>query len=153
MLEALELVQDDQVGLQRVHADLRKLVTQRTDKAPPVSQVALGPMLPQPAEPLPEIVELFAKAGLATSACEPIMVFDCFRETTNELPIHWFHAHIAQVPAKALVSGDGALKDSPRSYTAERLSSPGLSKQQMKESSLTRDSICRFELERRARSE
>jgi hypothetical protein len=147
MLKALEFVQDDQVRFKRVQADLSKLVAQRTDKSRPVGEIAMGPVLSLPAEPLAEIVELLAKALLTMTPSKTVMVFDGFREATHQLRIHWLLVHVAQVPTEPLIGTHTALEDSARTYPAELCTPPRFPEQPMQKSSLTRDPTRRLEVE------
>ena len=68
VFEPLELVEDDQVRLEGVHADAGQLIAKRADELTPIGEVILGPVLSFPAEPLAEIVELLPEPRLSSSA-------------------------------------------------------------------------------------
>ena len=153
VFEPLELVENDEVRLEGVHADARQLIAKRPHELTPIGEIILGPVLPFPAKPLPETVELLPEPRLSPSAGRLVVARDRLPELLTSRFIQRRRGDILEVPAKVGVRLDRALEDASRTDAAHGRSSPCLGEQAMEKRALSGDPSCRLEVERGARRE
>ena len=153
MLESLELVEDDQIRLERLNGDPGKLITQSAHEASPIIEILIRPAPAFPAKAMTEIIELLPKSLLTAPPRSLIVALEGAGECLGQLGIERSLTDVAQVPPEVRISPNRASEDVAGSSAANCLCAPRDPQEAVEQRALVCSSARRFQVERGSRRE